>query len=125
LKRRGTSDEDRRRNLVGALRALDPESLQSWRDPTLFLDAMEETISHAMDWQGPHDEDVVAADAAVVDALELTAAAVVAAPAAASWTEPVELSELRYTSFFDDSADTPTSPTLAGVAERLARCVPM
>jgi len=106
-------------DLVRALEAIDPEPVHAWRDSMAFLEPVDETVSHAMYWQPPHDQDVIASDPAVVVALRPIAGAIATAPATVWWSSPVDLEALRYTSRFDD--ERPLPPTLAGASERLGR----
>ena len=92
----------------------------AWRDPLAFVEPMDWSVSNAMYWQPPHEEDVVAADPGVIAALRPVADAVAAAPAAAWWNTPVDLAALRYTSRFD-AGHPPGPPTLTGARERLHR----
>lgn len=112
-------DRARRDDLVRALGRVDAGELWLWRDPLLLLDAVDETVSHAMYWQPPHDEDVVAVDPEVRHSLAPLAEALIAAPATAWWTTPLDLSALRYTSRFAPT-ETPTPPVLTGAADQLA-----
>jgi hypothetical protein len=106
--------------LVRVLEATDPTPVHAWRDPLLFLEPMDRCVSEAMYWQQPHDEDVVAADPAVVAALQPIAAAIAAAPGSAWWSTPLDAAALRYTSRYDDD-HPPASPTLTGARQRLHR----
>lgn len=110
----------RRDDLVRALQAVDPTPVSAWRDPLAFLKLMDLSVSNAMYWQPPHEEDVVAADPGVVASLRPIADAVATSPASAWWSTPVDSAALRYTSRFD--ADHPaTPPALSGARERLHR----
>jgi hypothetical protein len=106
--------------LIRALEAVDPTPVYAWRDPLAFLQPMDLSVSNAMYWQPPHEEDVVAADPGVVAALRPVADAVAAAPAAAWWSAPVDLAALCYTSRFD-AGHPPSPPALTGARERLDR----
>lgn len=112
-------DASRLAGLVHALEAVDPEPVLAWSDPRTLLKPVDETVCHAMYWQPPHDQDVVASDPAVVVALFPIAAAIALAPATAWWSSPLVENALRYTSWFDDGRPSP--PTLAGASERLCR----
>jgi hypothetical protein len=50
--------------------------VSAWRDQLAFLEPMDLSVSNAMYWQPPHEEDVVAADPGVVAALRPIADAV-------------------------------------------------
>jgi hypothetical protein len=115
---RSTSDGVLRQNLVDALARTGAHAIDSWTDPLKFAEAVDHTVSSAMYWQPPDNWDVVLADAEVTETLRRIAEAVVAAPAAAWWSTPVELSALRYT---DRHSTPPLAPQLAGAAERLRR----
>jgi hypothetical protein len=106
--------------LIRVLEAVDPTPVYAWRDPLVFLEPMDRSVSNAMYWQPPHEEDVMAADPGVIAALRPVADAVASSPAAAWWSTPVDLAALRYTSLFDD-AHPPSRPTLTGARERLHR----
>jgi hypothetical protein len=105
--------------LVRALQAVDPGAVRAWRDPLSFLEPLDESVSSAMYWQAPQQDDVVAAEAEVVAALRPVAEAVVAAPASAWWSTSVDLGALRYTCRYD--VEPPSRPVLAGARERLRR----
>lgn len=90
-----------------------------WDDPLALADPMDESIGAAMGWQQPGDEDVVAADPAVVEALHDIAAMIAAAPAAAWWASGVDLDALRCTARYDEHY-LPAEPLLTGSAARLA-----
>lgn len=109
-------DPARRDELVGALGALDADLVAAWTDPLSFAEPMDEAVTHAMYWQPPHDEDVLAGDPDVVTALYPIASAITSAAAAAWWNTPADLDALRYTSRYDQQ---PTPPTLSGAAARL------
>jgi hypothetical protein len=106
--------------LTHLLEAVDPTPVLAWRDPLAFLGPMDVSVSNAMYWQPPHQEDVAAADPGVVAALRPLADAIASSPAAAWWSTPVDLAALRYTSRFDDD-DPPSPPTLTDPRERLDR----
>lgn len=53
----------------GALEAVDVSPVHEWRSPPACVEEMDLSVSSAMYWQPPHDEDVEAADPAVVAAL--------------------------------------------------------
>ena len=109
-----------RDDLVRALQAVDPTPVSAWRDPLAFLEPMDLSVSNAMYWQPPHEEDVVAADPGVVAALRPIADAVATSPASAWWSTPVQSAALRYTSRFDEH-DPASPPVLSGARERLQR----
>jgi len=113
----GTAERD---VLIRALEAVDPTPVYAWRDPLAFVEPMDWSVSNAMYWQPPHEQDVVAADPGVVAALRPVADAVATAPASAWWNTPVDLAVLRYTSRFD-AGHPPSPPTLTGARERLDR----
>lgn len=56
------SDGSRREDLLRALRAVDAEPVRAWRDPLTLVDPMDETVSHALYRQPPHDEEAITAD---------------------------------------------------------------
>ncbi len=109
----------RRSDLVRALEAVDAGSLPSWRDPRIFLEVVDETVSHAMYWQPADEQDTAAADPAVVAALGPIADAITYAPATGWWSSSVDLHGLRYVSWIDD--DPASAPVLVGAAKRLQR----
>lgn len=105
--------------LVQALGTIDPAPVLRWADPLAFLEPMELSISNAMYWQEPHQEDALAAYPDVVAALRPIADAVTNAPAAAWWSTPVDLATMRYTSMGDEH-NPPSPPALVGTRERLS-----
>jgi hypothetical protein len=113
------SDESDRADLLRALAAVDPEPVRAWRDPRMLVEPVGETVSHAMYWQPPHDEEAVTADPAVIAALRPIAAAISSAPATAWWSSGIELTRLRYTGWSDREADL--LPPLTGASEALGR----
>lgn len=116
------ADESRREDLIRALEAVDAEPVRARGDQGMLVDAVNETVGHAMYWQPPHGEEAVTAHSAVTAALRPIAAAVAAAPAAAWWSSPVDLSRLRYTAWFDRSDQaTATALPATGARERLNR----
>jgi hypothetical protein len=115
-----TGDAAERDVFIRALGAIDPTPVYAWRDPLPFVEPMDWSVSNAMYWQPPHEQDVVAADPGVIAALRPVADAVAAAPASAWWNAPVDLAALRYTSRFD-AGHPPWPPTLTGARERLHR----
>jgi hypothetical protein len=114
------ADTAERDVLIRALAAVDPTPVSTWRDPLTLVEPMDRSVSSAMYWQSPHNEDLVAADPEVVAALRPVADALVAAPAVQWWSTPVELASLRYTSRFDGD-HPPSPPRLTGARERLRR----
>ena len=116
---RNPGDDRRRTDLIRALHAVDAEPVRVWRDPSAFLDPIDETVSQAMYWQAPHDEDLFTARTDVIAALQPIAAAIAAAPASAWWTSPTDLTALRYTTWSEDKAAGP--PPMTGAIERLTR----
>lgn len=104
--------------LARAVDRVDPTPVRRWTDPREFAWPVCDTVDSAMGWQEPHDEDVVAGEPEVVDALRAIASAVLAAPAAAWWTRPIHLESLRYTSRYDEQ-DPPEPPVLIGAKGRL------
>jgi hypothetical protein len=90
----------------------------AWLDPATFLEPVAETVGHAMYWQPPHDEDVLAANPEVRAALRPLAAAIAAASATKWWNGPVDLSALRYTSW---AVDGSAEPALTGAATKLSK----
>jgi hypothetical protein len=106
--------------LIQVLEGVDPTPVSGWRDPLAFLDPMDWSVSNAMYWQAPHQEDVVAADPGVIAALRPVADAVASSLVSAWWSTPVDLAALRYTSRFDDE-HPPSPPTLTGARDRLDR----
>lgn len=106
--------------LIRALEAVDPAPVYAWSDPFAFLEPLDRSVSDAMYWQPPHEEEVAAADPSVVAAMRPLAEAVAGSPASAWWSTPVDLDALRYTSRFDED-HPPTPPTLTGARDRLHR----
>lgn len=115
---RHPGDASRRSALVRALAAVDPGPVRGWRDPLSYLEPMDSSITSAMYWQPPHDEDVILAEPEVAAALRPVAEAIAASPAAAWWTASAEVTAPRYTSLYDD--DPPVPPELTGARARLA-----
>lgn len=115
---RHPDDPARRVALATALEQVDVAGL---RDRLTSLDLvlpMDATVSAAMGWQPPHDQDVVAADPAVIEALRPIAEAVASSPATDWWSSSADPDELRCTSRFD--TDLPASiPKLTGAEEEL------
>lgn len=107
-------------HLVRMLEELDPAPVAGWWDPLAFLTPMGMTVSHAMYWQEPLPEDLLAADSAVIAALRPLAGAVVNSPGAGWWSTPVDLAALRYTCRFDQR-DPVAFPAVTGARHRLAR----
>jgi hypothetical protein len=106
--------------LEGFLRALaevDIAPVLTWREASDFFEPVDETVSAAMYWQPPHDTDAISAEPAVVEALVPVAKAVAAAAGTAWWTEPLDVSNLRYTCRFDK--EPPIPPSVTGAAEAL------
>lgn len=116
---RHQGDPARTADLVDALGAIDPAAVLAWTDPQDFVLPMAATISAAMGWQPPHDEDFVAAFPAIVDALRPLVAAISASPATSWWTSPADLDSLRCTFRYDESFP-PVEPEFVGAAGRLA-----
>ena len=114
-------DESRREDLIRALAAVDARPVRGWSDPGMFVDPVNETVGHAMYWQPPHGQEAVTAHSAVTGALRPVAAALAAAPAAAWWSSAVDLSQLRYTGWFDQSDQAATALPPAGARGRLNR----
>lgn len=113
------SDGSRLAELIRALDAVDVTQLLASGSPALLVDAVAETVDHAMYWQPPHAEDLIAADPAVVAALHPVAAALADADAVAWWNSGVDLSLLRYTGWAD--AAPTAAPPVTGAAEQLVR----
>jgi hypothetical protein len=109
----------RRADLLMVLRAVDPTPVSGWSDPLSLLEPMDETVTSAMYWQPPHDQDIVLDDPDVIAALHPIADALASAPATAWWHTPLDLTRLRYNSRTD--AEAPTPPALTGAPEELAR----
>jgi hypothetical protein len=84
--------------LVATLADVDAAPLQTWVLPLSFAGAVGESVDRAMYWQPPDDQDVVAADPAIREALRPIAAAIAASPAAHWWDDDAALSLQRYTS---------------------------
>lgn len=103
--------------LLAALAEVDAAPVRAWRDPLAFVEPMAESVSSAMYWQPPHDQDVVLTDSRIAAVLRPVAEVVAEAPATDWWTTPVDLSALRYTSLFDNEAPSP--PVLEGARGRL------
>ncbi len=108
------------KKLIRGLEDLDPTPVAAWGDPLAFLEPLDQSVSNAMYWQEPHQEDVVAADPGVVAALRPTAEAVMSSPATAWWSAPLDLTALRYTSRYDHQ-DPVCPPALTGARDRLER----
>jgi hypothetical protein len=109
----------RRDELITALRAVDPTPVSTWSDPLSLIEPMDETVTSAMYWQPPHDEDIVLDDPEVIAALRPIADALTDAPATAWWHTSLDLSLLRYTSRTTD--EPPTPPSLTGAHGELTR----
>jgi len=105
--------------LVSALGEVDVQLEGIWRDPATFREPVADTVSHAMYWQPPHDQDAVAATPAVRAVLRPLAAAIAAAPATAWWNGPVDLNTLRSTNWVSDQLSP--APVLTGAATRLEK----
>lgn len=116
---RKPADRPLRDGLLRALDDVDTTPVADWRDPSTFFEPMDETVSAAMYWQPPHDTDTVSSDPAVVEALIPVAKAVAAATGTAWWTAPLDVSDLRYTSRFDNAPPIP--PSLTGAAEAIVQ----
>lgn len=115
---RHTQDPERHAALVRTIRETDPSRVTAWLDPLAFLAPMDEAVSSGMGWQPPHDEDVVAATADVIEALQAIAEAIMAAPATRWWQDAIDLDALRYTARYD--AQFPAGPPrLVGAADML------
>jgi hypothetical protein len=115
---RHPDDPERRRALATALQHVDVTGL---RDRLTSLDLvlpMDDTVSAAMGWQPPRDEDVVAADPAVIEALRPIAEAVAASSAVDWWSSPADPAGLRCTSRFGDGRQA-SDPKFTGAAEEL------
>lgn len=113
------SDGSRRTDLLRALKAVDTDPVHAWRDARMLVDPMDETVSHAMYWQPPHEDEAITADLAVTAALRPIAAAIVSAPATAWWSTSTDLSRLRYTRWSDHGPRT--LPPLTGATKQLKR----
>lgn len=111
---------DRRQygRLIRALEDVDPAPVAERRDPLAFLEPVEQSVSNAMYWEEPPQEDAVAAEPGVIDALRPVATAVASSPASAWWGTSLDLAAMRYTCRFDQN-DPPSPPTLTGARERL------
>lgn len=102
--------------LLDTLAQVDPAPVREWRDPLAFLEPVADSVTSAMYWQPPDDQDVVLTDPRVVAALVPIAEAAAQSPATEWWTTPAEGTALRYTSLFDT---TPSPPVLTGARQRL------
>ena len=117
---RQPSDSARLDELRATLTEVDPAPVLRWDRPLAFADPMDSTVSAAMGWQEPRDEDVVAADPALRDLLAPIADAISRSSAAQWWSTGLDLESLRCTSRYDpDSAGT--DPVTAGAAPQLAK----
>ncbi|MBW4041711.1 MAG: hypothetical protein HIU86_06220 [Acidobacteria bacterium] len=113
-------DVTRRAALVDALRGVDVGSLADRTDARLFADAMDATVTAAMGWQPPSEEDRLTADPDVLAALRPIAEAVADMPAAQWWASPLDPDHLVLTDRFDDR--TPPRPArLTGLESALDR----
>ncbi|MGN6445728.1 hypothetical protein [Amnibacterium sp.] len=116
---RHPGDGGGRAALRSALEQVDPAPVEHWDGPFAFADAMDDTVSAAMGWQEPRDEDRVAADPALTAALAPIAAAISRAPAAQWWSTGIDLGAQRYTARYDEHFPA-AEPRLDGLAARLA-----
>jgi hypothetical protein len=114
------NDDARRDALRTALTQVDASAVTGWSDAFSFADPMDETVSAAMGWQEPRDEDVVAADPSLTPLLEPIAVAISIAPAARWWVTGLDLDAVRYTARYDDRFP-PAAPRTDGTAARLAQ----
>ena len=105
--------------LVAALELVDVSGLRRWQDPEDLVEPVAETVGQAMYWQAPHDEDALTADPDVTTALRPIATALVCAPAAAWWSNGLDLTALRCTRW--DLSGSAGPPPLTGAANRLRR----
>ena len=112
-------DDARRAALRSALEQVDPSPVSRWDGRFAFADPMDETVSAAMGWQEPRDEDVVAADPTLTHLLAPIAEAISRAPAAQWWATPLDLGTLRYTARYDDGFPA-ANPRTSGIAHRVA-----
>jgi hypothetical protein len=110
-------DAARSEALVRVLDSVDVQPEGGWLDPATFLEPVAEAVGHAMYWQPPHDEDVLAANPKLRAALRPLAAAIAGAPATKWWNSPADLSALRYTGW---AVDGSAAPSLTGAATKLA-----
>jgi hypothetical protein len=105
-----------------ALRAVanevDAAPVRAWSDPLAFVPALDASVSEAMGWQEPHEDDRLTADPSVEEALRPIAAAIAESPAAAWWDSPIDLSGLRCTSRYEERFPA-TTPSLVGAADAL------
>lgn len=113
------SDPVRRQRLLTTLADAPAGPVERWDRPALLLDPMDETVSAAMGWQEPRDEDVVAADPDVVALLRPIADALSRAPAARWWATGLDLGAIRGTERYDERFPA-RGLRLDGVPARLA-----
>jgi hypothetical protein len=113
------SDEARRSDLVSALNEVDLTPLATWRTAEAFAGAVSDSVDRAMYWQPPDDEDVVAAKADVITALQPIAHAIARSPSTAWWTGPIDL-ENQWIVDLHEPAEPATSPAPGNAAAKLA-----
>ncbi|MFD1722324.1 hypothetical protein [Amnibacterium endophyticum] len=115
-------DAARRDALRAALREVDASPAARWDDLFALVDPMDGTVSAAMGWQEPHDEDVVAADPTLLPLLEPIAAALGRAPATQWWATGLDLATVRYADRYDEQSPAAAAgPETTGIGERLAQ----
>ena len=103
-----------------ALTQVDASSVADWTSTFAFAYPMDETVSAAMGWQEPRDQDVIAADPTLLPQLEPIAAAICRAPATQWWATGLDLDAVRYTDRYDDRFPA-ADPRTDGIAARLAQ----
>ncbi len=101
---RQPSSTELRSALVAALGEVDPAPLSTWADPVSFTGAVGDSVDRAMYWQPPDEQDVIAAEPAIVHALRPVAAAIARAPGAQWWTTPLDADAQRYVSLHGTAA---------------------
>jgi hypothetical protein len=114
------NDETRRDALRSALTQVDASPVTEWDSTFSFADSMDETVSAAMGWQEPRDEDVIAADPSLIPLLEPIAEAISRAPATQWWATGLDLEAVRYTDRYDDQFPA-SGPRTDDVATRVAQ----
>ncbi len=116
--RAAAADPARTRDVVDALTSagdVDPT-------PSRLSRALDVAVGGAMYWQPPDEQDAVLGDPRVVAALEPVARAVLAAPAAAWWSQPCTTAAQVLTSF-DDAEPTRPADLAAALDAWRARAI--
>lgn len=116
------SDGERyRRELADVVRRVDLAALAGTDDPADLLEALLRAVDTARYWQPPEDDDVLLADPAVAAELRLVAEALVRAPAAAWWAEPIATTDQHAVTWQFSGEDELPEPDLTGAPAALAR----